>query len=133
MIDGKPETSDGRIRLSFHGERRLASHVSWELHHGPMPEGMFVLHRCDNPPCVNSAHLFLGTHQDNAEDRDRKGHFVVLHGSLNGRARLDEDKVRAIKARINSGELLASIGNDYGMRKEVISGIKCGRSWKRVA
>lgn len=61
----------GEIRVN--GRMRRAHRVVWEMGHGPIPEGLFVLHRCDNPPCGNLDHLFLGTNADNMADMARKG------------------------------------------------------------
>ena len=64
---------EGYGRFVDRGKYVLAHRVSWEIHNGPIPEGLCVLHRCDNPPCTNPDHLFVGTHGDNARDRAAKG------------------------------------------------------------
>lgn len=66
------KNSDGYGGLKLDGKSKKAHRVSWEMHNGPIPPGMHVLHRCDNPPCVRPDHLFLGTHKKNMEDRELK-------------------------------------------------------------
>jgi HNH endonuclease len=64
----------GYGRLTLPNQRKILAHrLAWELEFGPIPDGLWVLHRCDNPPCCNPAHLFLGTTLDNTRDMDAKG------------------------------------------------------------
>src|SRR5215831_3340072 len=81
--DGCWEISGHRRRMGGYvlfnlGWRRIVAHrASWILHNGPIPEGMCVLHRCDNPPCVNPEHLWLGTQSDNVYDAIKKGRHAT--------------------------------------------------------
>jgi hypothetical protein len=116
--------------------------VAWVLAHGKVQEGKWVLHRCDNPPCVNPDHLFLGTPADNTADMMAKGRASVgaLHamqtihtrarGERQGRAKLTSDKVRAIRA---DTRLMRIIAADYGVCLSVICEIRQRKSWAHIA
>jgi hypothetical protein len=86
---------------------KLAHRVSWELHCGSIPAGQLVLHKCDHPPCVNPAHLFLGTPGDNMTDKVKKGrgNLPLDHsqGEKNPAAKLTAERVLAIRARYAAG------------------------------
>lgn len=67
----------GYGQIGINDVRIFTHRFSWELHHGPIPAGLFVCHHCDNPPCVRPDHLFLGTPQDNMVDKIRKGRHLL--------------------------------------------------------
>jgi len=72
FVGHRNEHGYGVIR-SDEGRTMLAHRAAYEVHRGPIPDGMHVLHRCDNPPCCDPGHLWIGTHIDNMRDRDAKG------------------------------------------------------------
>ncbi len=116
-----------RLKLGGYGVlkssgRNLRAHVvSYELHHGPVPAGLGVLHRCGNAPCVNPGHLYAGTPLQNARD-------AALHGVVPG-ARLTADDVIAVKRRLAAGESRKAIAADLGVRYALIGRIARGEKW----
>jgi hypothetical protein len=86
--------------VSLPGSVKYAHRMSFEIFNGKIPPNHKVLHRCDNPPCVNPRHLFSGTQKDNIDDMVKKGRHarVGLHGSKNGSAKLNEVLVAKIRS-----------------------------------
>ena len=124
-------TNSGRLLCS--GNVVKAHRLSWFIHNGPIPEGMLVLHRCDNPPCVRPDHLFLGTHQDNLLDSMSKGRRMPNKGELNGRSKLCTDDIPAIRELINSGISRREISRKYGVNESTIRRIARNRGWTHVS
>lgn len=89
----------GQVRVAYRLHR--AHRVSWEMEHGPIAEGLCVLHRCDNPRCVRPSHLFLGTKRDNTADMMSKGRgrYVSHSGEQNASSKLSAAQVREIRIR----------------------------------
>lgn len=118
-------------RFWVDGKLRMAHRVSWELFRGAIPDGLFVLHHCDNAPCVNPGHLFLGDAKANTEDMISKGRdkaFKVF-GERASQAKLTEDDVRRIRRSADPQRILA---RRYGVTQENISRIKLRKTWRHV-
>jgi len=108
----------GHVRIRLDDKTRMMTHrLAWEAHYAePIPEGLIVCHHCDNPACFNPRHLFLGTHQDNCDDKIAKGR------SNNFRKIAKEEWPAIIKSPLSSGKL----ANFYGVTAARIRQIRKG-------
>ena len=118
------------------GEKlELAHRVSWELHRGPIPAGLFVLHipsLCHTPGCVNPDHLYLGTHTDNEHDKFKDG--TSNNGEANGQAKLQKDDVLSIRERYAAGNVTQKeLSKEYGVARRTIGMITTRRTWRHMA
>lgn len=148
-LGAKHPTGYGVIGAGRRGDGLVLAHrLSWMIHRGEIPEGMCVCHHCDNPPCTNPKHLFLGTKADNAQDMVSKGrrpdvskrgkahHFggvtmksngIFPGGEAHPRSILTWPKVRAIRRSALSQRKLAAM---YGVHPATIFAIIHRKSWR---
>lgn len=124
----------GRLWLGpLHNDAVVFVH-RWAYEHfvGPIPEGLSVLHRCDNPSCVNPAHLYAGTHADNMRDRLERGHYS--NGEEHHASRLTTEQVLAIRRRYSGtrGELTA-FAHEYGVGVAAIWSVVHRKTWLHLA
>jgi len=123
----KLPTGYGRINIK---NRSIYSHrYAWELINGPIPYGLCVCHKCDNPSCVNPAHLFLGTASANAKDRENKGRGRTTKGLLNGHSKLSEKQVYEIRSATG---LHKDIAEQFGIKRSTVGMIKNKLLWKHL-
>lgn len=108
-----------------------AHRAAWQIYRGPIPKGLYVLHKCDNRACVRPSHLFLGTHAENMADKAKKGR-QNNRGTKNPRAVLTPAKVRRIYKAAHAGKNCAELGRRYGVREQTIGQIKHGWNWSHI-
>lgn len=110
---------------------RKAHRVAYRLAYGEIPPGLSVLHSCDNPGCVNPAHLRAGTQKDNIADREARGRCVYAVGTRHGQSKLTELQVQKIRIIGNtlSQKRIAEI---MGVNQSAISYVLSGKTWKHL-
>lgn len=121
---------DGYAILHRGGRSKLAHRYMWEEVFGPIPEGMNVCHSCDNPACVNPAHLWLGTQLENIEDRNRKGRSRWPQGEKQYNAKLTNEQVTYIRTHIEISQ--TQMARLMGVSQSVVRLIRLRRKWSHL-
>lgn len=122
----------GYTRIKYNGKQERLFRVVYMLSNGPIPEGMLVRHKCDNPTCCNIEHLELGTKKDNVSDMVSRGRDVYhnprpqIRGVSNGQSKLTEEQVLSI---FNSELGYRKLSKEYNVSKATIMQIKKGIIW----
>ncbi len=118
----------GRVRRNV---ENFAHRCAWHYTNGPIPKGLKVLHRCDNRPCCNPAHHWLGTQLDNMRDCRDKGRLGRRKGFDNGRCKLSPESLQSIRTRLseNAGKNQYGIAKEFGLAQSHVSRIWLGHAW----
>lgn len=124
-------TKTGYGNMTFQRKTWKSHRRSWIMHYGQIPEGLDVLHKCDNKVCVRPDHLFVGTAKDNALDASKKG---KMHpGEKTAQSKLKEHQVLKIRERYLGGDTnLRMLGNDFGVHRKTVEDIIHRVTWKHI-
>lgn len=124
----------GRMTVVADGKKKNVSahRMSYEAFVGCIPDGMEVCHQCDVSLCVNPNHLFVGTRQDNIDDREKKGRNVVSRGEDHGQAKITTSDVIMVKGLLHKGLPYAEIAARAGVPRQSVKDIAIGRRWRHV-
>ncbi len=130
-----PFSHNGYGRTYLANKKRCPAHrLAWIHVHGPIPDGMYVLHSCDNPRCCNPNHLFLGTLQDNSNDMMRKGrHRTNNPRGVNAKCtKFTAEQVITIRDRIRNGEPMLRIAKQFSVTWTTIQKLYLGKTYGDV-
>ena len=126
------KTGRGYGQLMYDGKLWYAHRLAWTMANGPIPDGQWVLHKCDVPHCVNPGHLFLGNNADNMADKVSKGRNP--HGEGHVRSKLTDHIVLEARELWRSGEhTVRSLAERYGVSGHTIYMAMTGKTWKHLA
>jgi hypothetical protein len=130
-IGGTSSAGYGRFRI---GDKLYSPHrLSFEWHNEPIPDGMLICHRCDNPSCVRPSHLFLGTYSDNLIDAIHKDINPIRRGEDAGTSVLTEEEVKRIRMEYRFGVFgYKRLAIKYGVGRTTIEHIIRRRTWKHI-
>lgn len=150
----RARTARGYGQIGVNGRVCYAHRLSYELTYGSIPDGLQVLHRCDNPPCVNPAHLFLGTQKINMQDCSNKNRLGAQQhpelmprgdrngmrtrpetrsrGENNGQSRLTEQGVRDIRQQHAQGASQRALARQYQVDKSTIADVVNRKTWQHI-
>lgn len=117
----------GQFAIRGQKTRVKAHRYSYELANGPIPKGLGVLHKCDNPACVRPSHLFLGDQKKNMEDASKKGR--IPRGKDRSNAKLTEFKVATIKKLCARGKPQSEIAKLFSINQSTVSRINASLRW----
>lgn len=124
----------GYKRMWVNGKNVLAHRLSYELHIGPIPEGMKVCHECDTPACVNPKCLFLGTTADNMKDKTDKGRAKGAHkGSAHHNSKTSESSVRQIRELHAQGMRNKDLVSEFRLSPATVCDIVARRTWSHLS
>lgn len=125
--DGQINKPGGYGRIGYRGRQWRAHRLSYTLLWAKIPEGMDLLHSCDNPLCINPQHLRPGTHAENIKEAYQKGRKSVSQGPNHPRFCLSEKQALEV---IESTDPVAAIAARFGVSKSMIYRLKNGNTWK---
>lgn len=120
----------GTLYRKEKGKSNRACRTAYELFKGPIPDGLVVMHMCDNPPCVNPQHLTVGTRSDNTQDAIKKGRLWFHRGENIPKAKLTREQVIEIRRQYANGDVsYAKLARCYGVGESAIKSVLTGRTW----
>jgi HNH endonuclease len=125
------KNNKGYGRLTYEKKQISVHRVAYELANGPIANGLFVLHSCDNPLCVNPEHLSLGNQTENMRQASERGRIRVprCKGIEQGSSKLSEDDV--LKIRESTGTVI-SVAKEFNVAPSTISSIRLRKSWTHI-
>ena len=140
FVDPSPKSGYGIVVCD--GKVQRAHRVAWQITRGPIPIGLQVLHSCDHRPCVNPAHLFLGTNLDNVQDKVRKGRHPrgleaamysnPRRGSDNWHSRFSDEQILAMRAMYAAGAKCVEVARKFEVKGHICNMILHGRRWAHL-